>query len=464
MKQKQILILAILIFFQLFILKSFAQNKISGYVNYDNNSNSLIAFTKLYLTDSLKKTIDSAITDLTGYYVLNYVPDGKYSIALKIKYPWGGANPLDGLILSRDYIGTYTFTDPLKVNAADVNNDSKINPTDALLINKRFINTIFSFKENDWLIDNNLVTVSGQDVTHNIKVLCAGDVDSSYMPSMPLSLIFTGSGTSSTVDSVKVENITQCTYAFGKGYEVLQLNNYHTGDILKITGMSGIYKTIVMLTPTNSQTVNFNFVACTDADGNNYAVVQIGKKLWMEENIKATKYKDGSVIPNLQDSVSWRNTTAGAWCDFRNIPSEGQKYGHLYNWWAAGDSRNICPVSWHVSTDAEWLTMINYLGGVNIAGQKLKENCNTRWAYLDSTWGTNTSGFTALCTNFRNGKGATWDWSRAPNNDHDSFFWTSTEASVYAGYTNSMRWCYRDVWRCACLPKTNGAVIRCVHD
>jgi len=89
---------------------------------------------------------------------------------------------------------------------------------------------------------------------------------------------------------------------------VLQMQ-YNAGDMLKITGISTIYRTIVMLVPASSQTVTFNFVACTDADGNNYAVVQIGTQLWMEENLKTTKYQDDSVIPNVTDSASWGNQT-----------------------------------------------------------------------------------------------------------------------------------------------------------
>ena len=184
----------------------------------------------------------------------------------------------------------------------------------------------------------------------------------------------------------------------------------------------------------------------------------------MAENLKTTKYRDGSSIPNLADSALWHNATKGGYCDYHNLASEGAKYGHLYNWYAADTSLNIAPVGWHVSTDAEWTTLVNFLGGANIAGVKIKESCNTRWARLDTTWGSNISGFTALCTNFRNGKGANIDWSMAPNNDHDSFLWTSTNSTTTTAYVNALRWCYKDVWRCNCVSKAMGAVVRCVKD
>jgi uncharacterized protein (TIGR02145 family) len=239
---------------------------------------------------------------------------------------------------------------------------------------------------------------------------------------------------------------------------------FNAGDTLKLTGKSGNYRTIVMFFPTQSQTLTFNFVDCTDKDGNHYAVVQIGTQLWMAENMKATKYRDGTSIPNLADSALWHNAITGAYCDYHNLPAEGTQFGHLYNWYAADTSLNIAPIGWHVSTDAEWTILVNFLGGASIAGRKIKENCNTRWAYLDTTWGTNTSGFTAVCTNFRNGKGASIDWSMAPNNDHDSFLWTSTNSTTTTAYVNALRWCYGDVWRCNCVSKAMGAVIRCVHD
>jgi uncharacterized protein (TIGR02145 family) len=238
---------------------------------------------------------------------------------------------------------------------------------------------------------------------------------------------------------------------------------YHTGDLIKFTGKSGNYRTVVMLVPTQSQTVTFYFVSCTDASGNSYAVVQIGTQLWMAENMKATKYRNGVNIPNVTDSATWGSITTGAYCDYHNLLSEGLQYGHLYNGYACSDTQNIAPPGWHVSSDSEWTVLINYLGGVSIAGQKLKSNCNTRWAYCDTTWGTDLVGFTSLCANYRNAAGG---WSLAPNNDHDCWFWTSTPgAGTNQGYANGLRWCYRDVFRTpGYIFKRQGCSLRCVHN
>ncbi len=233
---------------------------------------------------------------------------------------------------------------------------------------------------------------------------------------------------------------------------------YNAGDMLKITGISDIYRTAFMIVPTSSQTVTFNFTPCTDADWNNYTTVQIGTQIWMEENLKTTKYQDGSSIPNVPDSAAWRNETSGAYCNYHNDTLEGEVYGHLYNFYAVQDSRNACPAGWHVPSDEEWRTLANTLGDSTVAGQKMKENCTTRWAYDDTTWGTNTSGFTGLCANFRNSTGA---WSLAPNNDHDTNYWTSTiDISSFAWF-RGLRWCYIDLFRAPTI-FTAGFSVRCI--
>lgn len=245
---------------------------------------------------------------------------------------------------------------------------------------------------------------------------------------------------------------------------------FNAGDTLKLTGKSGNYRTISMLFPNQDQTVTFNFVNCTDADSNHYEVVQIGSQIWMAENLKTTKYRDGSVIPNVLDSATWGSTTSDAWCDFHNDTAEGAYYGHLYNWYAASDSRNIAPVGWHVASNAEWNIMEKFVdntvdttafGGTGLfIGRILKEGCNTRWQYYDSTAGWNSAGFTALCTNFRTASGS---WSQAPNNNHDDFFWTATSYNANMAWGKSFRWCTRDIYSFFNFDRA-GSSVRCIKD
>jgi uncharacterized protein (TIGR02145 family) len=144
---------------------------------------------------------------------------------------------------------------------------------------------------------------------------------------------------------------------------------YTAGDQLLYKAVSGNYSTIVTDVPTGDKTTNFNFVACTDADGNNYTVVTIGTQTWMAENLKTTKYNDGSAIPNVTDNT-WATLITGAYCWYNNdAATYKDTYGALYNWYTINRG-NLAPTGWHVSTDAEWTTLGNYLtaNGYNYDG------------------------------------------------------------------------------------------------
>lgn len=154
----------------------------SGKVTYDNILNSPIKNSKIYGIDSEGIVKDSAITDSIGIYKLQKLTDGNYTIKIVPSEPWGGVEPTDALLVNRYYIGVYKFKDGLKKRAADVNVDGKINPLDALLINRRYIKSINSFKAGDWILDNNIIKIDSINLNNNIKVICTGDVNGSYVP------------------------------------------------------------------------------------------------------------------------------------------------------------------------------------------------------------------------------------------------------------------------------------------
>lgn len=111
----------------------------------------------------------------------------------------------------------------------------------------------------------------------------------------------------------------------------------------------------------------------TDArDGKIYKTVKIGTHTWMAENLA---YK----------------TTEGCWAN-NNDTSNVNTYGYLYNWDAA---YSACPAGWHLPSDAEWQELINFSGGNDIAGGKLKETGNAHWNDFNKE-ATNQNGFTAL--------------------------------------------------------------------
>ena len=134
---------------------------------------------------------------------------------------------------------------------------------------------------------------------------------------------------------------------------------------------------VLVLTSNKDNDGNKNFV--TDVDGNRYTTVKIGTQVWMVENLKVTRYRNGDPIPNVTDNNSWNVLTTDAYCNYNNDTANVSAYGRLYNWYAVNDNRKIAPTGWHVPSDEEWATLGDFLGGNNIAGGKMKEPGTTHW-------------------------------------------------------------------------------------
>jgi uncharacterized protein (TIGR02145 family) len=215
-------------------------------------------------------------------------------------------------------------------------------------------------------------------------------------------------------------------------------------------------KTILLLaglaffvTKINSQTV-------TDYDGNIYNTVTIGTQVWLKENLKVTHYRNGDSIPNVLDETDWSNLTTGAYCDYDNSKDTSSKYGRLYNWYAVVDSRNICPIGWHIPTDSNMSTLETYLGGINVTGGKLKETGYSHWE-SPNTGATNSTGFTAFAGGYRESYGL-FTYFRITGN-----WWSSTEFSSSNAWFRSMGNSYEAVAR-AEVNKKDGLSLRCLRD
>jgi uncharacterized protein (TIGR02145 family) len=170
--------------------------------------------------------------------------------------------------------------------------------------------------------------------------------------------------------------------------------NFTGVDRLLFMSTTGKYSTVVTDVPTSSKTISFNFAACNDADNNNYAIVTIGTQVWMFENLKTTKFNDGTFIPEVTAPSAWAELTTPGYCWYNNDISNKHAYGALYNGFAVNTAK-LAPVGWHVPSDAEWKTLTEYLGGMDIAGGKLKDAGPIEW--LSPNGGaTNETGFTAL--------------------------------------------------------------------
>lgn len=109
-----------------------------------------------------------------------------------------------------------------------------------------------------------------------------------------------------------------------------------------------------------------NFEVCGDTlkdnDGNSYKTVQIGDQCWTAQDLRTTSYQDGSSIPNVTEDNEWAGLTNDAWAYYANDELNSDINGKLYNWFAAINSRGICPTGWKVPSDDDWKTLEIELG------------------------------------------------------------------------------------------------------
>jgi len=132
-----------------------------------------------------------------------------------------------------------------------------------------------------------------------------------------------------------------------------------------------------------------------DIDSNVYHTVLIGTQLWMVENLKVTRYRNGNPLLNITDNSIWINYNKGGYCNYNNDATKGILYGRLYNWYSIADTNNICPVGWRLPNSNDWSVLVTYLGGNDVAGGKMKEKGTDHW-FAPNTGADNSSGFTAL--------------------------------------------------------------------
>jgi uncharacterized protein (TIGR02145 family) len=227
---------------------------------------------------------------------------------------------------------------------------------------------------------------------------------------------------------------------------------YTNGDQLLYKGLSGIYSTIVTDVPTSSKTITFNFEACTDIEGNNYTIVEIGTQIWMAENLNV-----GARINGLVEQTN--NSIIEKYCNDDN-DSNCAVYGGIYQWDEAMQYsttpgiQGICPTGWHFPTDGEWTTLTTNLGNENEAAQ-MKETGTTHWLSPNAD-ATNSSGFTALPGGYRTldgtfgGIGSICSWGSSTEYDiYESYYWDLD----YSNYVFRNNW-YKD----------SGFSVRCIRD
>ena len=324
--------------------------------------------------------------------------------------------------------------------------------------------------------DESLTDVSVQQITGNEFGAWIPDVSTPDTPPTPpatFSLVTTPT-INATNDSLSINSGNTTTSVLSN--DTLNGNIFSESDVI-LTGISvpsgftlnpdGTI-TVSSLTPAGTYTLNYkicdllNPTICDSADAIIVVTddVSIGTQTWQLRNLNVSTYRDGTPIPQVTNNIDWANLTTGAWCYYDNDPANEPIYGKLYNWYAVNNTLNggLAPTGYHIPTDTELTTLINFLGGQSVAGGKLKETGTTHWQTPNPA--TNTSGFTALPGGFRQIIGT--DVSI----ELGGFFWTSTESlSNPTTDAESMFLVYNTtVVDQNVVYKKNGLSVRCIKD
>jgi uncharacterized protein (TIGR02145 family) len=225
-----------------------------------------------------------------------------------------------------------------------------------------------------------------------------------------------------------------------------------------------------------SVSVKINVILVGDIDGNAYHRITIGTQVWLVENLKTTKYNDGTEIPNITDDLAWKSLTQPAYCNYNNDINYKLAYGALYNWYAVNTGK-LCPVGWHVPADSEWTTLENYLitNGYNYdgttVGNKYAKALASNWGWnpVTTTIGSvgnedfpqklNKTGFTSLPGGFRS---CYYNTLFGGVRDY-GYWWSSTQSGIEGAWERSLGYNFCDVRKNTDYMR-NGLSVRCIKD
>jgi len=184
--------------------------------------------------------------------------------------------------------------------------------------------------------------------------------------------------------------------------------------------------------------------------------VTIGTQVWMTKNLNVSTFRNGDPIPQAKTNEEWEKAGENkepAWCYYENDPANGAKYGKLYNWYAVSDSRGLAPVGYHIPSDAEWEKLVDYLGGSENAGAKMK----SKQGWAEDGNGTNSSGFSGLPGGLRNYVGTFYGIGKY------GYWWSFSELSTSNAWYRSLGYFNGSVDR-GNYVKAVGFSVRCLRD
>jgi uncharacterized protein (TIGR02145 family) len=452
---------------QKYFLRTYATN--SNGTGYGDE----ITFTTGSIPPTVTTTSISSITSTTAISVGNVSADGGSAVTSRGLVWSTSANPTISLTTkTSNGSGTGSF----------ISSITGLSPNTTYYIRAYATNSAgtgygneITFKTSTSLVLPTVITISASSITTttaasggNISADGGSAVNSrglvwSTSPSPTISLTTkTSNGTGIGSFTSLLTNLTPNTTYYIRAYAT---NSAGTGYGNEIT-FTTLDSTDVMGIPClGTPTVR-------DIDGNTYNTVQIGTQCWTKENLKVTKYNDGTSIPldtsggtnGNGASQTWGSRPTGARTIYANNNTNLTIYGYLYNWYAVKgivtegsmSFKNLCPTGWHIPSDAEWTTLTNRLEGESVAGGKMKSSGTTNWN-SPNTGATNESGFSALPGGFRKSDGSFY-YIRL-----NAFFWSATEYDNYYAWYRELSFNNGNVYRVNYF-KQYGFSVRCLKD
>ena len=243
------------------------------------------------------------------------------------------------------------------------------------------------------------------------------------------------SGTGIGEFSITITGLTQKTTYFVRAFATNEVGTAYSNQI-KLT------------TNTASTTIS-------DIEGNTYNTINIGNQIWMTSNLSTSRFRNGVYIPYILNSTQWATTKSPALSFYNHDNNFESNYGKQYNWYAVADPQGLCPVGWHIPTNSDWTILSDNLGGLNLAGGRMKNAGTTFWIFPSN--GTNSSGFNGLPGGFRNVDGTFGILL------HNAYWWSATDENEQKAFSRSI--VYTDnVLSVNSSLKNQGFSVRCLKD
>lgn len=439
-----------------FVDNSITGGKVHSYVLVayagNNLSNSVTAqVTPLMSAGGVTTTAATVITAISASSGGTISSDGGSPVTARGVCWSTVANPTIAGNKSSDGTGTGTFTSSITglspnttyfvrafaINSAGASYGNEVSFRTTTGISAVTTVSITNITANSATSGGNISTDGGSVITS--RGVCWGTLNN---PTITGSKTTDGSGIGTFTSTIS--NLSANTTYYVRAYATNSVGTYYGNEVTLKTPLAPI-----LFNSTKT------YGSVSDIDGNTYKTIQIGTQLWMAENLKTTKYKDGTIIPLVTSNTSWANLTTPGFCWYDNdISTYKGVYGALYNWYSV-NTNNLCPTGWHVPTEADWAILTTLLGGRAGTAIKLKEAGTSHWN-SPNAGANNDLGFTALPGGYRSLDGVFYIIG------NDGYLWSPSEYSVSTAWFRYMDFSNSDVGLDYLGNKKFGYSVRCI--